>query len=229
MAVMLEQLDVHPSQRVLEIGAGIGYKAALLAVLAGSAGEITTIDIDDGIVREARQHLDAAGHHGVRTVVGDGWVGVPEHAPYDRIEATLGVWELSPFWIVQLVNDGLVVVPPLTRPWGAGVRGVSKERRAPPQCDSAAVWIHASSRAACRPPTLCLCERLDGRPGRPRSGALVAPGERGTIPRTRAGCEMNGAAMTQSGSFRRSTGWLTRPPSMRRGPRAPWTRCPGFC
>lgn len=111
MAVMLEQLDVQPGQRVLEIGAGTGYNAALLAVLAQSNGEITTIDIDADIVREARQHLNTAGHHGVRTVVGDGWVGVPEHAPYDRIEATVGVWDLSPFWVAQLVNDGLVVIP----------------------------------------------------------------------------------------------------------------------
>lgn len=111
MALMLEQLDVQPGHRVLEIGAGTGYNAALLAVLAGSGGAVTTIDLDEVIVREAREHLDAAGYAGVRTVSGDGWLGVPEHAPYDRIEATVGVSDLSPAWIAQLKDGGRLVVP----------------------------------------------------------------------------------------------------------------------
>lgn len=111
MALMIEQLDVQPGHRVLEIGTGTGYNAALLAVLAGSVGEVTTIDLDEAIVGEAREHLDAAGYPTVRTVRGDGWLGVPEHAPYDRIEATVGIWDLSPFWIAQLRDGGRVVMP----------------------------------------------------------------------------------------------------------------------
>lgn len=111
MALMLEQLDVQPGHRVLEIGTGTGYNAALLAVLAGSEGEVTTIDLDEAIVLEAREHLDAAGYPTVRTVCGDGWLGVLEHAPYDRIEATVGIWDLSPLWIGQLRDAGRVVVP----------------------------------------------------------------------------------------------------------------------
>jgi protein-L-isoaspartate(D-aspartate) O-methyltransferase len=111
MAVMLEQLDVQPGHRVLEIGAGTGYNAALLARLTGPEGAVTTIDIDDEIVREARHRLDAAGCPAVRTVRGDGWLGVPEHAPYDRIEATVGIWDVSPSWVAQLVDGGIVVVP----------------------------------------------------------------------------------------------------------------------
>jgi protein-L-isoaspartate(D-aspartate) O-methyltransferase (PCMT) len=65
MASMLQQLDVQPSHRVLEIGAGTGYNAALLAVLTGSDGEVTTIDIDEAIVREARERLNVAGHPGI--------------------------------------------------------------------------------------------------------------------------------------------------------------------
>ena len=111
MALMLEQLNAQPGHRVLEIGAGTGYNAALLAVLAGSEGDVTTIDIDEAIVREAREHLDAAGYTGVRTVSGDGWLGVPEHAPYNRIEVTVGVSDLSPAWIAQLKDGGRLVVP----------------------------------------------------------------------------------------------------------------------
>jgi protein-L-isoaspartate(D-aspartate) O-methyltransferase len=111
MAAMLNQLAVQPDHHVLEIGAGTGYNAALLAVLTGSRGEVTTIDLDDVIVREAREHLDAAGFAHVRALSGDGWLGVPQHAPYDRIEATVGVSDLSPAWIAQLKDNGRLVVP----------------------------------------------------------------------------------------------------------------------
>lgn len=111
MAVMLEQLDVRRGHRVLEIGAGTGYNAALLAALTGSEGEVTTIDLDETIVREARAHLDAAQYQTVRTALGDGWLGVPEHSPYDRIEATVSVWDLSPAWIAQCSDNGRLLVP----------------------------------------------------------------------------------------------------------------------
>ncbi len=111
MASMLQQLDVQAGHRVLEVGAGTGYNAALLAVLTGSDGEVTTIDIDEAIVREARERLDGAGHPGVRTVTSDGWLGVPEHAPYDRIEVTVGVLDLSPAWLAQLKDGGRLVLP----------------------------------------------------------------------------------------------------------------------
>lgn len=111
MAIMLEQLQVHAGHRVLEIGTGTGFNAALLARLVGPAGAVTTVDIDDDIVRDARDHLDAAGYHAVRTITGDGWLGAPEQAPYDRIEATVGLWDLSPHWAAQLADGGILVVP----------------------------------------------------------------------------------------------------------------------
>src|SRR5260221_1398136 len=61
VALMLEQLRVEPGMRVLEVGAGTGYNAALLAELAGPHGRVVTLDIDAEIVAEARAHLDAAG------------------------------------------------------------------------------------------------------------------------------------------------------------------------
>jgi len=111
MAVMLEQLALAPGQRVLEIGAGTGYNAALMAHLVGSQGEITSMDIDDDIVANARQHLDRAGYEHVRVICGDGARGYPDAAPYDRIILTVGTWDILPAWIEQLQLQGRLVVP----------------------------------------------------------------------------------------------------------------------
>ncbi|MGQ0568155.1 MAG: methyltransferase domain-containing protein [Armatimonadota bacterium] len=111
MAIMIEQLQLEPGQRVLEIGAGTGYNAAILAHLVGPAGRVTTVDIDDDIALEARANLDRAGALTVRVVTSDGWMGVPEDAPFDRIEATVSIVDLSPHWIGQLRDSGLLVAP----------------------------------------------------------------------------------------------------------------------
>jgi protein-L-isoaspartate(D-aspartate) O-methyltransferase len=111
MAVMLEQLDVRAGQRVLEIGAGTGYNAALLAHLVGAAGRVTTMDIDGDIVAAARTHLDAAGVTGVRVVCADGWAGDAEDGPYDRIVLTVGSHDISPTWRAQLAPGGRMLLP----------------------------------------------------------------------------------------------------------------------
>lgn len=111
MACMAEQLDLASGMRVLEIGAGVGYNAAILAELVGEEGAVTTIDIDQTITSDARAHLDAARYARVRTLTGDGWLGVPDGAPYDRIEATASVADLSPLWVDQLMEGGILLVP----------------------------------------------------------------------------------------------------------------------
>jgi protein-L-isoaspartate(D-aspartate) O-methyltransferase len=111
MALMLEQLDVQPGHRVLEIGAGTGYNAALLAHLAGRSGEVTTLDLDDDIVAAAREHLAACGYGAVRVVQADGANGWPPGAPYDRIILTVGAWDIAPAWAGQLRPRGRLVLP----------------------------------------------------------------------------------------------------------------------
>ena len=111
VAMMLDQLDVRPGQRILEIGAGTGYNAALLAHLTGPSGQVTTIDIDPDVTAQARQALDATGHQHVRVLTADGAHGDPDHAPYDRVIVTVGAWDLPPAWREQLSDGGRLVVP----------------------------------------------------------------------------------------------------------------------
>jgi protein-L-isoaspartate(D-aspartate) O-methyltransferase len=116
MAVMLEQLSVEPGHRVLEIGAGTGYNAALLARLAGGSGTVVTVDFNPEVAAEAVEHLAAAGVTGVRVMAADGWYGAADHAPFDRIVAAVGVWDISPHWLDQLRMGGILVAPLWLRP-----------------------------------------------------------------------------------------------------------------
>jgi protein-L-isoaspartate(D-aspartate) O-methyltransferase len=111
MAIMLEQLDLQPGHRVLEIGAGTGYNAALLAHIVGEAGLVVTLDIDRDVVDNARAHLRAAGYERVRVVHADGGFGYPAAAPFDRIILTVGSGEITPAWREQLTPDGRLVLP----------------------------------------------------------------------------------------------------------------------
>lgn len=108
---MLEQLDVRPGHRVLEIGAGTGINAALLAYLAGPDGQVTTIDILPDAADRARRHLADAGYDTVRVVTGDGAIGYAPGAPYDRIIATAGTWDIPPAWTEQAAPEARLVVP----------------------------------------------------------------------------------------------------------------------
>lgn len=111
MAIMLGQLLPEPGQRVLEIGAGTGYNAALLRFLVGPRGRVTTVDVDADIVAEARAQTTAAGYPDLHVVLGDGGYGYADDAPYDRIILTVGASDLLPAWREQLRPSGLLVLP----------------------------------------------------------------------------------------------------------------------
>jgi protein-L-isoaspartate(D-aspartate) O-methyltransferase len=111
MAIMLVQLGLAPGHRVLEIGAGTGYNAALISHIVGPSGQVTSVDIDPGLVRSAREHLADAGFGEVTVSCADGAAGDPAHAPYDRIIATVGVADLAPSWLAQAAPHARIVVP----------------------------------------------------------------------------------------------------------------------
>jgi methyltransferase of ATP-grasp peptide maturase system len=118
MAVMLDALEVADGQRVLEIGTGTGYNAALLCHRLG-ADHVSTVDIDAAIVAEARAYLTACGYHPT-CVAADGAEGYPPNAPYDRVLGTCSVSTVPLAWLDQTRPGGLVVTT-LNRPLGAGL------------------------------------------------------------------------------------------------------------
>jgi protein-L-isoaspartate(D-aspartate) O-methyltransferase len=111
VALMLDQLDVRAGHRVLEIGSGTGYNAALLAELTGPEGRVVTIDIDPGCTRRTRDALARTGHPEVDVRTGDGTLGTPDGSAFDRIIVTAGAWDIPPAWFDQLTVGGRLVVP----------------------------------------------------------------------------------------------------------------------
>ena len=111
VATMLEALDLEPGMRVLEIGSGTGFNAALMAEMVGDARLVTTIDIDADVVAQTRRLLERAGYGGVNLIRGDGALGHAESAPFDRIVATVGCSDVARAWADQLRPDGLLLLP----------------------------------------------------------------------------------------------------------------------
>jgi protein-L-isoaspartate(D-aspartate) O-methyltransferase len=111
MAIMLDQLTLASGQRVLEIGAGTGYNAALMRHIVGPSGAVVSVDIEPDLVEAAREHLASAGYPDVTVVAADGAHGYLPGAPYDRVIATVGVSDLAPAWLYQAAPGARIVVP----------------------------------------------------------------------------------------------------------------------
>jgi protein-L-isoaspartate(D-aspartate) O-methyltransferase len=110
VAVMLAALDVHDEQRILEIGTGTGYNAALLAHRLG-AEQVTTIEIDPDMATHAREALSDAGFGAVTVITGDGGLGYPARAPYDRVISTAECSRIPYPWVVQTRPGGRILTP----------------------------------------------------------------------------------------------------------------------
>jgi protein-L-isoaspartate(D-aspartate) O-methyltransferase len=108
VAYMTEALAVQPTHRVLEIGTGSGYQAAVLGQLAR---EVYTIEIVSGLARTASAVLRELGYSNVHVREGDGYAGWPEHAPFDRIIVTAAPNEIPQPLIEQLAPGGRLVIP----------------------------------------------------------------------------------------------------------------------
>lgn len=108
VALMTDLMEVKPGDRVLEIGTGSGYQAAVLAELAGT---VYTIELAEPLGREATERLGRLGYRNVVTRVGDGYQGLPDEAPFDAIMVTAAPREVPQPLIDQLKPGGRLVVP----------------------------------------------------------------------------------------------------------------------
>lgn len=109
MAQMLELLDVSPGHRVLEVGTGTGFNAGLLCHQLGSSN-VTSVDVDETLVEQARTKLAELGYHPYLHA-GDGFAGCAERAPFDRIIATVGIGRVAEAWIAQTAPGGKILFP----------------------------------------------------------------------------------------------------------------------
>ncbi|MFF0574851.1 methyltransferase domain-containing protein [Streptosporangium saharense] len=114
--LMFDELSVFDGARALEIGTGTGWCAALLSARLGEAN-VTSVEIDETVADAARKALGVAGWY-PEVVTGDGLLGWPEGAPYDRILVTVGVHEVPRAWIEQTRPGGVIVMP-----WGTRYSG----------------------------------------------------------------------------------------------------------
>jgi protein-L-isoaspartate(D-aspartate) O-methyltransferase len=110
VAEMLTALRAAPGMRVLEVGTGTGWNTALLAHRLG-ARNVTTIEIDPAVSAHAHTALAGAGYHAVTVITGDGALGHPAQAPYDRVLSTACVYQVPYAWIAQTRPGGLVLTP----------------------------------------------------------------------------------------------------------------------
>lgn len=110
VAIMCDLLDIQDGMNILEIGAGSGYHAAVMAVLAGS-GHIHAVEVIEGLAYFARDNLKKAGIDNVTVVVEDGSLGLPEHAPYDRISVAAAAPDILDTLTAQLKVGGKLVIP----------------------------------------------------------------------------------------------------------------------
>lgn len=124
VARMTELLELEPGEKVLEIGTGSGYQAAVLAEITDS---VFSIEIVGELARTARERLRRLGYDDVRVRHGDGWAGWPEHAPFDAVAVTAAPEEIPPPLIEQLAPGGRMVIPVGSQLLGQTLTLVSKD------------------------------------------------------------------------------------------------------
>lgn len=108
VALMTELLDIQPSDKVLEIGTGSGYQAAILSCLAS---KVYTVEVIPSLANQAKERLERHGYENISTLVSNGASGWPEYAPYDKIIVTAAAEEIPLLLLEQLAPKGKMVIP----------------------------------------------------------------------------------------------------------------------
>jgi protein-L-isoaspartate(D-aspartate) O-methyltransferase len=136
VAYMTEQLALEPRHRVLEIGTGSGYQAAVLSRLAR---EVVTVERYRTLAETARTRLATLGYDNVAVVIGDGFKGHPERAPYDRIIVTAAAEEIPDSLVAQLADGGVMLLP--LGPHGGAQRIVKLTKSAEGVSREDLIWV----------------------------------------------------------------------------------------
>ena len=139
VATMLDLAQLATGMRILEIGTGSGYNAALLRELVGPQGQVTSVDIDSTLAGEASERLNAAGYDDIEVAAADGYFGMAKLAPFDRVIATVGCADVAPAWLAQLAPGGFCLVP-------LQHGGLHPLARVEPKADGATATIVAAAR-----------------------------------------------------------------------------------
>jgi len=111
VAMMCDYLELKKGDKVLEVGSGSGYHAAVIAELIGEEGHLYTVERIPWLVEFSMKNMKRAGYKNVTVTHGDGTLGLPEHAPYDKISVTCAAPDVPPPLIEQLKTGGKMVIP----------------------------------------------------------------------------------------------------------------------
>jgi protein-L-isoaspartate(D-aspartate) O-methyltransferase len=111
VAIMCDLLEISEGMKVLEVGSGSGYNAAVMAELVGEQGHIYTVERIPALAHFAEENLKKAGYKNVTVIQDDGSCGLAEHEPYDRISVTSAAPEVPRPLIDQLATEGIMAIP----------------------------------------------------------------------------------------------------------------------
>lgn len=111
VAMMVENLDLDRGQKVLEVGGGLGYHAAVIAEVVGYEGEVYSLEYKTSLAKSAKKRVKKTGYQNIEIIKGDGSSGYEKKAPYDRISVACGAPEIPPPLMKQLLVGGKILIP----------------------------------------------------------------------------------------------------------------------